>query len=174
MSFNRVQSIQESLKAQLQKSEDVVFKEIHTKEKYLEVFYIKTICDETHLQTFLIKPFFEIMTAERFLDYLQSHPKVISYESEHKTLSELIRGVAILFYQDTIFLLDIREDKNNSVLDTTIETTIQGPQSGFSESLGTNLGLIRHRYPETSLKIEETKIGSISSTQVMVIYGRGG
>lgn len=75
MSFNKVQSTQESLKAQIQKSEDVVFKEIHTKEKYLEVFYIKSISDEIQLQDFVIKPFFEINTPERFLNYLHSHPK---------------------------------------------------------------------------------------------------
>jgi hypothetical protein len=170
MTSNKVQSIHDSIKSKIQKSEDIVLKELKTKEKHLETFYFKTLSDETQLQNFLIKPFFEIITPDRFLSYLQSHPKIKPFESEQQTLDELVEGAVILFYMNTIFILDSRIDRNNSVLDTTVETTIQGPQSGFSESLGTNLGLIRHRYPEPSLQVDSTKIGSISRTQVMIVY----
>ncbi|MEH7336404.1 spore germination protein [Neobacillus drentensis] len=170
MPSNKVLSIKEDLKEKIMQSEDAVFKELHTKEKYIEALYIKTISDETVIQDYVVKPFFEITTAERFLDYLQSHPKVKPFENEEQTLEELIRGVAILFYQDFIFIFDSKVDRNNSVLDTTVETTIQGPQSGLSESLPTNLGLIRHRYPETTLKVESTTIGAISKTKVMILH----
>nr|WP_263327560.1 hypothetical protein [Neobacillus sp. Marseille-Q6967] len=62
MLFKNNGNIQESIKAQLQKSEDVVNKELKTKDKVIEIFYIKTISDETQLQTFLIKPFFGVRT----------------------------------------------------------------------------------------------------------------
>ncbi|MDN3015226.1 spore germination protein [Paenibacillus sp. BSR1-1] len=170
MPSNKVQSIKEELKEKIMQSEDAVFKELHTKEKYIEALYIKTISDETVIQDYVVKPFFEIATAETFLAYLQSHPKVKPFESEEQTLEELIRGVAVLFYQDFIFIFDSKVDRNNSVLDTTVETTIQGPQSGLSESLPTNLGLIRHRYPETTLNVESTTIGEISKTKVMILH----
>jgi hypothetical protein len=170
MSFNKVQSIQDSLKAQIQHSDDIVFKEIHTKEKYLEVLYIKTLCDEAQLQDFIIKPFFEMAPPESFLAYLQSHPKIKPFKNQQHTLEEIIQGSSILFYHDDIFLLDIRIDRVNKVLDTSVETTIQGPQSGFSESIGTNLRLIRQRYPEPNLMVVSTKVGAISRTQVMILY----
>lgn len=97
MLFKNIGNIQESIKAQLEKSEDVVSKELKTKDKVIEIIYIKTISDETQLQTFLIKPFFEISTPEGFLYYLQSHPKVDAFKSVEQTLDELIRGVAVLF-----------------------------------------------------------------------------
>lgn len=170
MASHQVQLIQESIKEQFQKSEDVVFKELHTNEKYIEVFYIKTICDEAQMQTFLINPFFEIVTAKGFLNYLQSHPKIALFESQHKTVNEVIQGAAVLFYQENIFLLDTKVDKNNSVIDTTVETTILGPQSGFSESLPTNIGLLRNRYPALSLMIESMKVGTISNTSTNLLY----
>jgi len=49
MQFNQVQSIHESIREQIQQSEDVVFKELHTKEKYIEAFYIQTISDSDGL-----------------------------------------------------------------------------------------------------------------------------
>ncbi|ETI70226.1 spore germination protein [Neobacillus vireti] len=170
MAINQVQSIKDSLKNKIRPAEDVVFKEFHTKEKYIEALYIKTISDETIIQDKLLKPFFEISSPDLFLDYLQSSPLVISFESEQKSLDEVIKGTAILFYQNSIFLFDSKVDRNNSVLDTTVETTIQGPQSGFSESLPTNLGLIRKRYPQTSLNVESTTVGTVSKTDVMIIH----
>jgi Bacillus/Clostridium GerA spore germination protein len=170
MASHEVQILQESIKEQFQKSEDVVFKELHTNEKYIEVFYIKTICDEGQMQTFLIKPFFEIISARGFLNYLQSHPKIAPFESQQKTVNEVIQGAAVLFYQEEIFLLDTKVDKNSSVIDTTVETTILGPQSGFSESLPTNIGLIRNRYPALSLKVDSMKMGTISNTSVNLLY----
>jgi hypothetical protein len=170
MASYEVQTLQESIKEQFQKSEDVVFKELHTNEKYIEVFYIKTICDEGQMQTFLIKPFFEIISARGFLNYLQSHPKISPFESQQKTVNEVIQGAAVLFYQEGIFLLDTKVDKNISVIDTTVETTILGPQSGFSESLPTNIGLIRNRYPALSLMVDSMKMGTISNTSVNLLY----
>lgn len=170
MPTNMTETVKESLKNRLQQGEDIVYKELYTKEKYIEALYIKTISDESVFYDKLIKPFFEIETPGQFLAYLQSNPIIKPFEDEQKTLDELLHGVAILFYQDFIYLFDNKVDHNNQVLDTTVETTVQGPQSGFSESLPVNLGLIRQRYPETSLTAESTTVGSISKTKVMILH----
>lgn len=135
MPTTKVESIKKSIMNKIQKAEDVVFKENFTKEKYLETYYIKSISDEQVLGKYVLKPFFEIQGAELFLDYLQSHPKISTFKTEAQTVESLLRGEAVLFYQDYIFLFDCKVDRNNAVQDTTVETTIQGPQSGFSESL---------------------------------------
>jgi hypothetical protein len=135
------QSIKNSLKESLSTSEDVILKELHTKEKRIEALYIKTISDEKVIHQRLLIPFYEIKDSLQFLAYLDSHPAIKPFENQEKTLEELLRGVTILFYLDSVYLFDSKVDRNNSVLDTTVETTIQGPQSGFSESLPTNLGL---------------------------------
>ncbi|WML31609.1 spore germination protein [Neobacillus sp. OS1-32] len=170
MPSNKVIAIRESLKSKLQPSEDLVFKEKFTKEKYLEVLYIKTISDEVVLHENVVKPFFETDSPEDFLNYLQSHAQIKAYENEQKAIDDVLRGEAVLFYQDHVFLFDCKVDRNNAVLDTTVETTIQGPQSGFSESLPVNLGLIRHRYPHTSLMVESTEVGKLSKTKVMILH----
>ncbi|WP_255286723.1 spore germination protein [Bacillus sp. AFS076308] len=145
-------------------------RELHSKKKRIEVLYIKTICDEKVFQQKLIIPFYEIEDSIQFLAYLESHPLIKPFDNQQDTQEELLRGVTILFYRDEVYLLDSKADRNNSVLDTTVETTIQGPQSGFSESLPTNLGLIRQRYPEPSLQIESTTVGKLSKTKVMIVH----
>ncbi|WP_160719093.1 spore germination protein [Bacillus sp. USDA818B3_A] len=159
-----------SIKESLPTSEDVVLKELHTKEKSIEIFYIKTIMDEKILQQKLVIPFYEMKEAVPFSAYLKSHPAIKPMDTKEKAIEELLRGMTILIYFDSVFLLDTKIDRNNSVLDTTVETTIQGPQSGFSESIPTNIGLIRQRYPEPTLKVESTTVGSLSKTMVMIVH----
>jgi spore germination protein len=170
MSFRRTHAIEDYLKEKVQQTEDVVFKELYYKTELNKIFYIRTLSDETQIQDLLIKPFYEIERSELFLDYLQSHPKISAFEDDQKTLDEFEQGIVVLFFQNKIFLFDLKVDRNSSVLDTTVETTIQGPQSGFSESLGTNLGLIRQRYPQASLNMESQSIGTVSQTKVMTLY----
>ena len=170
MPTNEVEHIKDILKEKIPKAADVVFKELHTKEKYMEAFYIKTISDETVIHDKLLKPFFEQQHPDEFKDYLESIPQIKSFETEDKAINDLLKGIAILFYQDSVLLFDSKVDRNNSVLDTTVETTIQGPQSGFSESLPTNLGLIRKRYPERYLNVESTTVGKISKTGLMILH----
>jgi hypothetical protein len=165
-----IRQVKESLITTIQNSEDLVIKELKAGEKHLEVIYINTISDETQLQDFLIKPFFEIGDTAHFLAYLLSHPKVKLFDNQDKVQEELIRGKSVLFYENRIFLLDVKLDKNNSVTETSVEVTILGPQTGFSESLPTNIGLIRQRYPENTLVIESQNIGSISKTTVNILY----
>lgn len=165
-----VQQVQQTLKEKIQQSLDVVFKELQKRKEIIQLFYIKTISDETQLQEILIRPFYEVPNAEVFTEYLDSHPKIKRFEGEEKAVNDLTKGFVILFFQKKIYIVDLKIDRNSSVLDTTVETTIQGPQSGFSESIATNLGLVRQRYPSASLTLESVEIGAISRTQVMTLY----
>lgn len=170
MTRKDVKETQENIKERLQKTEDVVFKDLYTKADFIQIYYIKTLCDEAQIQNLLIKPFYEMDNPLLFLEYIESHPKVSPFESEEKTLGQLLIGEVVLFLQSKVFLFDLKIDRQSSVLDTTVETTIQGPQSGFSESIGTNLGLIRQRYPQPTLNMDTTHVGTISKTKVITLY----
>ncbi|WP_052404832.1 spore germination protein [Bacillus rubiinfantis] len=165
-----VEQIKVRLREQIPQAADVVFKELHTKEKYMEIFYIKTVCDEQLLSEKLFKPFFEQQQPDQFKHYLDSNPQIKPYQSEGKAVEAILKGNAVIFYQDVVLLFDSKLDKNSAVTDTLVETTIQGPQSGFSESLPTNLSLIRNRYPDKHLQVEKTTVGKISKTSVMLLH----
>jgi len=166
----KVESIKQSLLEKIHQGQDVVFKENHTKEKYMEVLYINTVCDEKILHDKILTPFFELTTAEQFLAYLQSHPKITAFDSEEKAIDKLLRGTAILFFLDFIFLFESKSDLMKSASQTLVETTVQGPQSGFTESIQTNIGLLRERYPQPTLTLENESVGSISKTDVVILY----
>lgn len=170
MSISKVSSMQERIIDKLNQSEDIVSKKLQTEENYIEVLYIKTISNETVLYENLIIPFFDIRSPERFLAFLQSYPKIKPFKSEEQAINDLLTGITVLFYQHSIYLFDNKADLSKSGNDTKVETSIQGPQIGFTESISTNLGLIRNRYPKPSLSIESTSVGEISKTKVVIIY----
>ena len=170
MFIKKVHSIKENLLNKLSHAEDVVMKELHTNNINFEVLFIKTFSDEILLQDIIIRPFYEINNSEQFLGYLQSHPKIKSFKSEQQAIDVLLRGGTILFYQQFIFLFDNQVDLSKLETETLVETTIQGPQTSFTESLPFNLVLIRSRYPQPTLSIEATTVGAVSKTKVAIIH----
>ncbi|WP_251551806.1 spore germination protein [Neobacillus muris] len=167
----KVESIKKNILNKIgQPSSDLVAREVHTKEKYMEILYINTISDESIIHDKLLTPFFEIEDQQDFLTFLQSHPKILPFKDEQKAIEDLLKGVVIIFYQNFIFTFDSKANLAKVTSGTVVETTVQGPQSGFTESLHTNVGLVRERYPVPELTIESLSIGSISKTDVMLLY----
>jgi len=54
-----------------------------------------------------------------------------------------------------------------------IETTIKGTREGFVESSSVNISIIRKYLKESTLHIENMKIGSLSKTNVTILYIEG-
>ncbi|WP_458414842.1 spore germination protein [Schinkia sp. CFF1] len=54
-----------------------------------------------------------------------------------------------------------------------IETTIKGTRAGFVESIPVNISIIRKYIKDPSLHIEEMKIGSLSKTNITILYIEG-
>jgi spore germination protein KA len=50
---------------------------------------------------------------------------------------------------------------------------IRGPKDGFTESIGTNVSLIRRRIKSPNLWLERMKIGNVTQTDVAIMYIKG-
>ncbi|RAV06484.1 spore germination protein [Paenibacillus sp. YN15] len=60
--------------------------------------------------------------------------------------------------------------EQRGVEETTTQTVIRGPKEGFNENLRTNLSLIRRRVKSTKLASIILELGSITRTEVAVVY----
>ena len=157
------------LKEQLGSSQDVVFQELKTENNKTEILYISSLCDEKKLQELVIKPFYECDDKE-FESYILSIPNKKEHTIKEDTLIDILLGSVVVFLDSIIYIVEIRKVINNSVSEATVETVIQGPQNSLSESMATNINLIRNRYPQPSLRLEETKVGKLSQTKIIVMY----
>jgi hypothetical protein len=167
---NNDQKITQSLKEQLSNSSDVVFSEINTNEVTVQKIYLKSLSDEKKIQEYVTIPFFEIGNEKGIEKYIQSIPNGQEEKETEKVLIKLLNGSLIVILNEKIFSIDVKREQASWVSEATVETVIQGPQNALSESIDTNINLIRNRYQQASLKIEDRVIGDLSKTKISLVY----
>lgn len=155
---------------QLLPSQDVVNKEIQSNSTKINILYYKSVSDEEKIQNLLIKPLFEIKEKKEFESYLETHPRIKKFQDEKDAIQQLLNGKVLLLYENTFLLMDVKREITSTVSENTVEITINGPHLALSENIATNLNLVRERYPQPSLKVENMNIGTISKTKVAILY----
>ncbi|WP_432361070.1 spore germination protein [Sporosarcina sp. UB5] len=158
------------LSKQFKPSNDIIQTPLHMDGNYAFLFYVKSVVDGDKLQQTVIRPFFEMASAEGFTSYIQSLPIQSEVPDKTNLLIKLSSGSVLIAIDDQQFLLDFRLVKNNEVQDTTMEPTIQGPQKGLSEDIETTINLIRQRYHRSTLKVENIVTDDQSNISVALLY----
>ncbi|OAJ74144.1 spore gernimation protein GerA [Brevibacillus sp. SKDU10] len=85
---------------------------------------------------------------------------------------ELFTGKLIITVDtyDRAFVLDISDPPNRSPEESNTEISVKGPKDGFTESVSTNIALIRKRLRSESMWNESFTIGLRSQSQVALLY----
>ncbi|MCP8970726.1 spore germination protein [Ectobacillus ponti] len=158
------------LEQELLPAVDVVLRKLTANEKEMQLLYIGSLCDSAKIQQYLVGAFFQIADQAQYISYLYSIPVRKTFETEDELRGLLLRGNALVGIEGNLLAFEIKNIQNPSAMDATVETTIQGPQTGFSEALSTNINLIRSRYHQASLRIEPGVVGKVGKQNVAVIY----
>lgn len=100
----------------------------------------------------------------------------IQYQTDFEAVQESILS------GDTVILIDqvnngiaveTKGFKQRSVSEPVTQTVVRGSQEGFTETLQTNVSLIRRRIKDPNLWLETNPIGKISKTSVAMMYING-
>lgn len=92
---------------------------------------------------------------------------------EPPTVPELAFGGSALLLAHgapAVLALNIRGWKERNIEVPTMEAGLRGPRDGFTETLTTNLALLRRRLQTRSLEIVELRLGKRSHTRVALVY----
>ncbi|MFB6366451.1 spore germination protein [Paenibacillus elgii] len=84
----------------------------------------------------------------------------------------ILRGQAVILLDgwQTAFAADTGDIEDRGVEKPTSQTVIRGPQEGFTETLQTNLALIRKRLSSADLIVTKQELGHVTQTKVSVVY----
>jgi len=156
----------------LNDSEDIMIIPLQLENNQAFVLYLKTVVDGLKLQSIIIKPFFELKSTEYFSSYVQSLPDIVKMKSGEELLLQLTTGYVLIAINDKFYLVDIKMITANSPQPALMEPTIYGPQLALSEAIETNLTMIRHRYLEPSLTIENVVLKDKTHQSIALIYDR--
>lgn len=68
---------------------------------------------------------------------------------------------------------DTKGWEDRGVQEASVQTVVRGPREAFSESISTNLALIRRKIKDPKLWIESRSVGRITQTNIALLYIKG-
>lgn len=180
--FRKWRGVLRSVYDTLGKTEDFVIRTLVVKGSQRKVYllYLKSITDKTVINEYIVEPiingFFELPDTSLELDdqYIReiSLSSVDSKELVRRILQALVSSQCVVadVEQDRILFIPCSLPQHRQVEETDTEPVIRGPHEGFTESLETNVALIRKRIHNPFLRLEPYYIGDETQTKVLLIY----
>lgn len=162
----------------IQKNYDIVRKELYTNDKRISFFFIDSFVKDDiveRIMEFLLK---EDIVNSLNEDISKFEKECIPYIEVNKSddISELttfvLSGPLVLIVEgmQEALVLDARTYPMRGVEEPKDDRVIRGSRDGFVETLAFNSALIRRRIRDTHLKIELMQMGSVSKTDLLLVY----
>jgi hypothetical protein len=161
-------------KNSLQNSADILENEIGV--SGITLFSIGTLIDKTMLHRDIIDPLKELSfdSIQKIMEHL-SIGEIEKSNKMEKAVHAALDGNVIIFLEgnSSVLLAKIPSQVGRSVSYAQNESQVIGPQMAFTESLLTNITLIRSYIKDTSLCIENLQVGARTNKLVSVVYING-
>ncbi|MBW4838187.1 MAG: spore germination protein [Paenibacillaceae bacterium] len=160
------------LQEKLRKHSDMVYREVKHGETQVRILYLNSLIDEKSIHEKIIQPLYALGDEQAYRGYVRFLPVSRPLSDDRQTIMNgILFGFAFLMLgSDELFLLDVHHVQNKTIHKATIETVIQGPQNALSEDIAINVGLIRARYRQVSLRFEQETAGKLSQTGIGMLY----
>lgn len=155
---------------------DMVFREFKIGSFSGGLVYIDGMADKDLLNDFLLEPLMENANESTTPQQLKDKIIAISDMKEIKKLSDginaVLSGETLVFIDDlgAAFTIANRAWPNRGIGEPSGETVIRGSREGFTETIRFNTALVRRRIKDTRLKIEASKAGKRSKTDLAIMY----
>ncbi|MFP8641158.1 spore germination protein [Priestia aryabhattai] len=96
-------------------------------------------------------------------------------ENWHEFVSAVLTGDTVILMNGSskIFIGNTKKLQSRAVTEPTSQTVVRGPKDSFTENLRTNTSLIRARIQDSNLRLDNMKIGSVTHTDIGIMYIQG-
>lgn len=164
------------------KSMDVVIREFKVARKIdAFILYIEGMVDKDTINGFILK---QLMTPEYFEDLKESCNinyiadnvlsinRVVKEKKYGKIIQMVLNGITALFVDgcDECLIIENQGYEKRNVEQPVTEKVIRGAQEGFSESLDTNITLIRRIIRNKNLVAEKMTVDKTNKTNCVLLY----
>ncbi|WP_227872100.1 spore germination protein [Paenibacillus albus] len=181
----------ERIKTEVAASPDLIVRRFTLRtgqHQHVAAVYLETITDKETVNEFvmrsLMSPFLPEIpeggaTPEEAFKYICDNALAVGQvevlDNWTTMLLELLTGKTLLFvdgWDQCISCSTIGGDKR-AVSEASTQVVIRGPKDSFTESLPTNIALIRRRIRSEKFGFEAIKIGRVTQTNVAMLYIEG-
>lgn len=168
----------QELKKKLNENDDVVVREINLKKKNAYLVFLDEITDNIVINQNIINGVNTLLkdvkkiNIQTVMTKLSSVDKISSTDDDKQIVDDIFRGCAILFIDGLAEAIsfNVAKFESRAIAEPPTATVIKGPREGFTESIKTNIGLIRKRLLTEDLKIETMVVGRKTRTVIKVVY----
>lgn len=168
----------EKIKKFLHNSDDLVSRNVQFFDRQVCVCYIVDIIDNSLLNDTIINPMLTYNKNEcenpiKILkEKILSANNVEEVQNVETAISKLVAGNALILVdgEEEILACDVEKITVRAVGEPPTSVVIKGPREGFNESIKYNLALIRKRVKTNDLVVKNLEIGTLTKTQVSVVY----
>ncbi|WP_178022723.1 spore germination protein [uncultured Paenibacillus sp.] len=162
----------------LGESFDVVFRDMTFGGKQTFLFFINGFARTDAMQeilkrlTYLTPEDLTTGALRSFFELYIPHIQVEKTEKLSDAINKTLTGMSALFIEgeQTALLMDTRQYPVRSPEEPSLERVVRGARDGFTETLVTNITLVRRRLRDPGLKLEMVSVGRRTRTDVCIAY----
>jgi spore germination protein KA len=169
------------IKEELGKSADVCIREFSLKQYKGFALYIDGLANNRMISDFFMESLLkkqEELQSDSFqnlIDKATSLGNIKIIKTWNEVYDGMLSGNTILFIDGYNKAIDVETKgwEKRAIAEPSTQLSIRGPKDSFIETLRTNTALIRRRIKSPNLWLESMKIGSVTQTDVAIMYIKG-
>ncbi len=159
---------------------DLVCRSLYNQEEQaVQCIYLESMVDKSTIDNYILKS----VTIDTFAEgeaplsggnvFLREFSFSDPYEElkEH-AVQALLEGHCVLtdFVRERVCLINVTDPRQRTIDEPQSEPIIRGPHEGFTENITTNMGLVRKRIRNPSLRFERMSVGTQTGTTLLMVY----
>jgi hypothetical protein len=176
LSTYNIEELKDYLIKTFQNSPDLHFYELKRKESPFLFIYLKNLVDFQTLNTSILSAFLEfpeeeIILLDEFIYKLPSTQSVLTNEKS-EIVNNLLDGHLFIFSPgaEKGILIDVAKKVERSLEKAETESLVFGPKISFTESLSTNISIIRQNILSEELCTDKLGVGKRNETEIRLVY----
>ncbi|MGX9133605.1 spore germination protein [Rummeliibacillus sp. JY-2-4R] len=156
----------EKIKELTKNVNDITFKKVQTIEGTVTVIYSKSLIEKLVMQSTIMIPL------TNHINQIYQIGEKIELQDTENILNKLNAGQSLLYFHQTnnLLIIETYSAPTRTITNSETESTVIGPQDTFTESLETNISLIRRRIRNSHLKNEDRIMGDDAPVKMTVMY----
>lgn len=144
---------------------DLIVKRI----KNIYIVYIETLISQDKINDYILKQVVDYKKVKKIKEQLAS-PNVKSVSDINDFENYLNAGFTIVINGDEVIAVETKGDLIRSIDKPLTESALFGPKDSLTESIQTNIGLIKRRIRSNDLKSIEYTIGKYTKSVINILY----
>ncbi|WHX24791.1 spore germination protein [Virgibacillus halodenitrificans] len=171
----KVDDLESFLKEKFEKNPDLVFSKYEQQNgKKVGVCFIGYQVDTDKVEEFLLQPLLSMEEKWTNKEIINRTPlnDVQTSHSLEEILQKLLVGEVFIYVEGEKEILSylLLNKEKRSLEKAETESLVLGPKIGFTESIVTNMNIVRWRIKSTDLVLEDYTIGKLNPRDIRLIY----